>query len=300
VYEAYARIFDVHTHGWMNVHAAHLNLPMGRSAEAVAMHNASALVIPYLPALAASSPMYDGVLQDAADGRMEWIMAHQRSIPETQGEVLPEYVSSLADYRRRILQPMYEAIDTRPGAYVLRHDFLNARGAVLKMARRALEIRVVDMQECVKMDIAIAVFVRSLLRHYSQRILKAGMELPGREALLGDFRTTVRCGSRGRVLAPHLTESVPRDADGTTSTKDALKALLALAERSVRRDEADYLTLIAKVIESGTLSERIRARLALYAGDRAELHTETVRVYGELADCLIQNRPWSGRWMETG
>ena len=59
VYDAYARIFDVHTHGWMNVHAAHLNLPLGRGTEAIAMHNASALIIPYLPALAASSPIFD-------------------------------------------------------------------------------------------------------------------------------------------------------------------------------------------------------------------------------------------------
>src|SRR5690606_2047387 len=92
IYEAYASNFDVHTHGWMNVHAAHLNLPMGRSSEAVAMHNASALIIPYLPALAASSPMFDGQFGESADNRMEWIFRHQAEVPETLGDVLPEYI----------------------------------------------------------------------------------------------------------------------------------------------------------------------------------------------------------------
>src|SRR5690606_17217879 len=116
-------IFDVHTHGWMNVHAAHLNLPMGRSQEAVAMHNAAALVIPYLPSVAASSPMFDGSLQPSVANRMEWIFRHQAAIPESQGEILPEYVQSLSDYRRRILRPMYDALDAIPGAEPLKHDF---------------------------------------------------------------------------------------------------------------------------------------------------------------------------------
>ncbi|HEU0013971.1 MAG TPA: glutamate-cysteine ligase family protein, partial [Longimicrobium sp.] len=77
VYTTYARLFDLRTHGWMNVHAAHLNLPLGREEDAVAMHTAASLLIPYLPAIAASSPMHDGELQPAADARLAWILEHQ-------------------------------------------------------------------------------------------------------------------------------------------------------------------------------------------------------------------------------
>jgi glutathione synthase/RimK-type ligase-like ATP-grasp enzyme/gamma-glutamyl:cysteine ligase YbdK (ATP-grasp superfamily) len=295
VYEAYSRNFDVHTHGWMNVHAAHLNLPMGRSSEAVAMHNATALLIPYLPALAASSPMYDGVLGESADNRMEWIFQHQAEVPETQGDILPEYVSSISDYRRRILQPMYRAIESRPGSEVLKHDFLNARGAVLKFSRRALEIRVVDMQECVKLDIAIAVFTKSVLRHYTQRILKGRMEMPPRQILLGDFRKAIRCGSAARVVAPHLSDTISRDGDGRAAVRDCLEVLLAIASRYVRRDEAHYLPLVSAMVRSGSLSERIRSAIAPHVGDPERLRQETRHVYGELADCLVHNEPWHGR-----
>ena len=49
-----ARLFDVKTHGWANVQACHVNLPLGRDEEAAALINASALLVPYLPALAAA------------------------------------------------------------------------------------------------------------------------------------------------------------------------------------------------------------------------------------------------------
>ncbi|HSH68198.1 MAG TPA: hypothetical protein VLB84_20880, partial [Bacteroidia bacterium] len=91
--------------------------------------------------------------------------------------------------------------------------------------------------------IAIAVFVRSVLRHYTQRILQGRMELPPRQILLGDFRRSIRCGSGARVVAPHLGDALARDDEGRASVRDVLHLLLAMARRAVRRDEGDYLIL---------------------------------------------------------
>lgn len=295
IYNAYDRVFDVHTHGWVNVQAAHLNLPMGRSAEAVALHNATALLLPYLPALAASSPMYDGVLHDSVDSRLEWIFRHQARIPESQGDILPEYISSISDYRRRILRPMYRAVAAIPGGEPLKHEFLNARGAVLKFGRRAVEIRVIDMQECVKLDVAVAVFTRSVLRYFTQRILKGRMEMPPHTVLLEDFRETIRSGSRARVFAPHLATASGREEDGRIPVRECLDSLLSVAARYIRRDESEYLPLIEAMIRTGTLAERIRDALAVHVGDPARLREAAHTLYGELADCLVQNQPWRGR-----
>ncbi|HEV2148314.1 MAG TPA: glutamate-cysteine ligase family protein, partial [Longimicrobiaceae bacterium] len=253
VYDAYARLFDVKTHGWMNVHSCHLSLPMGREAEAVAMLNAAALLVPYLPALAASSPMHDGDLQPAVDGRLAWILEHQARIPESQGEIVPEYVESLADYRRRILGGMYAALDRIPDTGPLRHEFFNARGAVFKASSKRMEVRVLDTQECVRMDMAISVFVRSALKSLTQRVLEGRAQLPAHAVLVADFRAAVRDGSRARVTAPHF-GSVDRDADGRAAVRDVLRVLLEDARRSVRRDEAELLELAGRVIEAGTLS----------------------------------------------
>lgn len=295
VYQTYARLFDVHSHGWMNVQAAHLNLPMGRENEAVAMHNAAALIIPYLPALAASSPMYEGELQEAVDNRLAWILGHQARIPESQGAIVPEYVHGIGDYRRRILAPMYRALDRLPDAGAVRHEFFNARGAVFKFSRKSMEIRVLDTQECPKLDVAVAVYVRSALKHYARRVAGGKMGLPDHALLVEDFRAAIRDGSAARVAAPHLVGDEDRGDDGKVPVRTVLRALLGAARKTVRKDEADYLDLVERMIRSGTLSERIRDQLVPHVSDD-EGFTEAARhVYIELADCLEANEPWSGR-----
>ncbi|CAN5731416.1 hypothetical protein BH23GEM6_BH23GEM6_16100 [soil metagenome] len=296
VYQAYDRIFDIRTHGWMNVHAAHLNLPLGREREAVAMYNASALLIPYLPALAASSPMHDGRLQRHVDNRLSWIIEHQAEIPESCGSIVPEYIESFSDYRRNVLGPMYRALDRLPDASVLRHEFFNARGAVLKFSRKAMEIRVLDTQECVKMDVAVAVFTRCVLRHLSRKILAGSLPLPDHEALVHDFQEVVREGSAARVLAPMFGDALPRAADGTAETRDVLRALLTMGRKSVPKGEAEYLDLVSLIIESGSLSEKIRDALAPLAAMPSELLAASRTLYLELADCLEGNEPWRGRY----
>jgi glutamate--cysteine ligase len=288
IYTTYARLFEVRTHGWMNVHAAHLNLPFGTEEQAVAMHTAAALLIPYLPALAASSPMYDGDLQESADGRLHWILQHQAQIPESCGAIVPEYVGSFAEYRKCIFAPMYAALDRRPNSGAIRHEFFNARGAVLRFARRALEIRVLDTQECVRMDIAIAVFVRSVLRVLSRRVSAGKLTLPGHSVLVADFHETIRLGSHAEVQAPHL--------GGPGPVREVLRSLLADARRVVRPDEALYLDLVERIIETGTLAEHIRAAMGPYLEADDDTYTEAARrIYIELAECLEANEPWQRR-----
>ncbi|MGI9181042.1 MAG: glutamate-cysteine ligase family protein [Longimicrobiaceae bacterium] len=297
IYQTYARLFDVHTHGWMNVHAAHLNLPLGRETEAVAMYNAAALLIPYLPALAASSPMYEGELQEAVDNRLAWILKHQARIPESCGELVPEYIESFGDYRKRILGGMYAALDRLPDADAIRHEFFNARGAILRFSRKAMEIRVLDTQECVRMDVAIATFVRCALRYLTRPVLAGKIALPEHDALVRDFRAAIQCGTTARVEAPHLGDRVERGEEGKAEIRAVLRLLLEGAQRTARKDEAPYLELVERIIASGSLSERIRAALLPHASGSDEEFTEAARkIYIELADCLEANEPWVGRW----
>jgi glutathione synthase/RimK-type ligase-like ATP-grasp enzyme/gamma-glutamyl:cysteine ligase YbdK (ATP-grasp superfamily) len=291
IYTTYAQIFNVRTHGWMNVHATHLNLPFGDERETMALHTAAALLLPYLPALAASSPVHDGVLQDTVDSRLAWILEHQARIPETCGDGVPEYVESFADYRREILQPMYRALSVYPHSAPIRHEFLNSRGAVLRFARRALEVRVLDTQECVRMDAAIAAFVRAALRELTDDVLAGLIDAPPHHVLVADFLACVRHGSRAPVKAPHLGGA----ADGGIEARHVLRRLLERVDGRVGIDDAGYLALVDGIIEHGSLAERIRARLQPHAGSAGAMNAALREVYGELADCLERNQPWPGR-----
>lgn len=295
VYHTYARLFDTTTHGWANVQASHVNLPLGTEKEAVAMMNAAALLVPYLPALAASSPMFEGELQPAVDNRLQFIVEHQTKIPESCGLIVPEFAASLAQYKRDVLGPMYRAVEKLEGGKVLRHEFLNARGAVFKFSRESMEVRILDTQECVKMDVAIAVFVRWALKALADMLLAGRLVTSDHRLLVEDFRAVVKDGTRARVHAPHLLTPGDRDDDGKLEVRRVLHELIALARKKVPGREEPYLDLVAGVVRQGNLSERMKAALEPYTGD-ADTFTEAARrLYIQLSECLVENRPWTGR-----
>ncbi len=293
IYETYARLFDVRSHGWANVQAVHVNLPMGDPEDAVAMMNAARLLVPYLPALAASSPLVEGELTGAVDNRVHWLLLHQARLPESMARLVPEPLSRYSDYRRDILGPMYAAVDRLPDAGALRHEFLNARGAVFKASRESLEVRILDVQECVAMDMAIAWFTRRAIKDLSRSLDELR---PAPQAVLeADLFAVAREGSQARVLAPHLPLDSLRDARGTLSARQVLAWHLERIQWRVRLQEQRYLDLSAGIVQQGSLAERILSRLLPLASNEEEFTPAARRIWIELADCLVENRPWSGR-----
>jgi glutathione synthase/RimK-type ligase-like ATP-grasp enzyme/gamma-glutamyl:cysteine ligase YbdK (ATP-grasp superfamily) len=295
IYATYERLFPVRTHGWANVQACHVNLPLGRSEEHAALLNASALLVPYLPALAASSPMHDGELQSAVCNRMHHVLHHQDRLPASVGAMVPEYVTSLADYRKRVIRPMLAAARKLPGAGPIVSEFLNARAMVVKSWRSSIEVRCLDMQECVKMDVALAVLVRWALKDLTQALAKGRLALPPHERLVADLHATIQHGTRARVFADHLAPQAKRDAAGKVDVRFALEDLLARARKHVRRDEEAYLPLVESIVTRGNLSERIAATLEPHVADDDGFTDAARRVYVELSDALTENRPWKGR-----
>lgn len=296
VYDTYSRLFDIQTHGWANVQAVHVNLPFGSPEEATAMLNAARLLVPYLPALAASSPLVEGELTGKVDNRVAWLLEHQARLPESMARLVPEPLARFGDYRREILAPMYAAVDRLPDAGALRHEFLNARGAVFKASRASMEVRILDVQECVAMDVAIAWFVGRALKDLARSLGSLGPAAQGE--LEADLLRVAHGGSRARVRAPHLDLGAQRDREGTLSAREVLAWHLERVSRRVPKQEERYAELVAERLASGSLSEQIIAGLAPLASSEEpgadEAFTEAARrVWIELADCLLDNRPWT-------
>lgn len=290
IYRTYDRIFGIRGHGWLNVQASHVNLPFGTEEETVAMHNAIACLLPYLPALAASSPIYEGRIGPYVDNRLAFYRTNQRRIPRITGDVVPEFVGSFREYRGRILERIYRDLDVIPGGDVIRHEWVNSRGAIVRFMRRAIEIRVIDVQECVRADVAIAVLVRGALRWMVERIRAGDMPLPAHPMLVADFGRTVRDGSRARVVATHL---AGRSRGRSRSARHVLEALLEHAESRVARTERPYLALIADRLRRGNLSEQIAAAVRRRAPRASARRRAAIReVYEELAACLERNETW--------
>ena len=57
----------------------------------------------YLPAIAASSPIYEGKIGPDVDNRLQFYKINQKEVPSITGEVIPEYVSSLSQYKHEVI-----------------------------------------------------------------------------------------------------------------------------------------------------------------------------------------------------
>lgn len=164
IYRSYDRIFDCHRHGWANMQSMHVNLPFQGDAEFARLHAAVRLALPVLPALAASSPIADGAPTGFLDYRMKCYSNHAAAIPSLMGPVIPEPVGSRADYQARILEPIYRDIAPLDHEGAMQGEWLNSRAAIARFDRSAIEIRVLDTQECPWADLAIAAATVALVR----------------------------------------------------------------------------------------------------------------------------------------
>jgi gamma-glutamyl:cysteine ligase YbdK (ATP-grasp superfamily) len=164
IYAEYDRIFGCVTHGWTNLQSVHLNLPFGDDVEFGQLHAAIRVALPLIPALAAASPYLDGAFTGLMDARMEAYRVNSLKIPAMTGRLVPEPVFTEAAYRREILEPIYAQTAPHDPQGILRDEWANARGAIARFDRRAIEIRVIDSQESPQADLAVAHAVATLVR----------------------------------------------------------------------------------------------------------------------------------------
>ena len=73
---------------------------------------------------------------------------------------------------------------------LLHREWVNSRGVIFRFDRCALEVRVMDEQECVKSDVALACFVRAALRG----LIASNAELLPHDVLVKDLNAVIKDG----------------------------------------------------------------------------------------------------------
>jgi len=277
IYQEYAKIFNLIQHGWLNIQSFHLNLPYQKEADGVQMHNLLANLCSYLPAITASSPIYEGKTGSDVDNRLQFYKINQREIPSVAGEVIPEYADSFSQYRHGVIG-RYSGDLAKAGAgkTLLSREWVNSRGVIFRFDRRALEVRVMDEQECVKSDVALSCFIRAALRG----LIAEKAELLPHDLLVKDFNAVIKDGLTAQVLNP----------DGKTAGQ-VCQRYFNLAQEYADEDEKRYLWIIKKRLENGSLSELIRTRV-LRRAEKTSFHQAVINVYSTLIKCLSDNEPY--------
>ena len=277
IYDEYAKIFNLQQHGWLNIQSFHLNLPFQKEADAIAIHNQLCNLVAYLPAIAASSPFYEGKQGKDVDNRLQFYKVNQKEVPSITGEVIPEYVTTLENYRRDVIGGYSSAMEYAGAAKtLLNREWVNSRGIIFRFDRSALEVRVMDEQECVKSDVALACFVRSAIRG----MLETNAELSPHYLLVKDFNAIIKDGLKAETGSPH----------GKTA-RIVCQHYLNLAQKHADSNEKKYLSLIKHRIDEGSLSEVVRKRVLVRAG-KTNLHEAITNTYSTLIKCLYDNQPY--------
>lgn len=285
VYEAYNRIFDCRGHGWANLQSAHLNLPFANEEEFGRLHAAIRLLMPIMPALAASSPIIDGVPTSSLDSRMDVYRFNSARVPSIAAAIIPEAVFNYADYNEQILERMYADIAPHDPEGILRHEWLNSRGAIARFDRGAIEIRVLDVQECPAADLAVLWFISAVLRRLVEESDSSFGEQKSFEThpLAKMFLDVIKNGEQTPILDTRYLAALALEDHLSMSAGKIWQTLYEQLPDSPQM--AEHASALSIIFEHGCLARRILTA----AGKRPGLE-ELHRVYGELCECLAENR----------
>jgi len=276
IYAAMSKIFNLNQHGWLNIQSFQLNLPYRKEREAVRLHNALTNILPYLPAVAASSPIYESKKGAFIDNRLHFYLENQLEVPSITGSLIPNYVESFKEYENTTVYKYSEELaKLNAPRCLLNKEWLNSRGAVFRHDRKAIEIRIMDEQESIKADVALSCFIRAALRGIMDT---AEYPYLSYETLVQNFKQVLRKGLQASVQHP----------EGKTAREVCLH-LFKIALGNATAEEKRYLSIIKQRIEGGNLSDIILRSVAQRA-QKTDSEEAIIAVYSHLADCLEKNK----------
>ena len=282
VYSLYNKIFDCRGHGWSNLQSTHLNLPFANDAEFEKLHAAIRLLLPIIPAISASSPILDGRITGFSDSRLEVYRKNQAKIPSIAGSIIPEAVFSKQEYYDKIFNKIIEDIKPYDTDNILDHHFLNSRGAISRFDRGAIEIRIIDIQECPLADISILHAIIEVLKALVDEkwISLTEQKKWDEKALLDILLSCIKFGENAKITNKEYLGIFGIEKEEAFA-KDIWKHL-----RSELNDKFQnrFGKVFDEILLHGTLSTRIMKGL------NTNYSIENMKkVYGNLSDCLHKN-----------
>jgi gamma-glutamyl:cysteine ligase YbdK (ATP-grasp superfamily) len=281
VYALYNRIFNCKGHGWSNVQSTHINLPFFNDEEFEKLHAAVRVILPLIPGLCASSPILEGKNTGFKDTRLEYYKTNQKEIPEMTGKVIPENVFTKKEYHQTIFEPIQKAIKPFDTENILDHHFLNSRGAISRFDRNAIEIRLVDIQECPKADVAVCVLIIEVLKLLVNESLVSlkHQKKWEKEPLFDILNDAIKNGENSVITnLDYLQLFGLKEA---TNQQNVWKHLFNLVKGAINESHLEALNTI---LTQGTLATRI---LKAIAADFSEANIK--KIYTDLGICLQKN-----------
>jgi hypothetical protein len=168
-------------------------------------------------------------------------------------------------------------------------EFLNARGAIARFDRGAIEIRVLDSQECPAADLAVAGLIRGVLAALVSGRLGEAMRLRDMDTarLAGILQAVVR-DADATILDDADYQTALGLPKGPITAGEGWRALYAAVAADMEHDPA-WEAPLRTILTRGCLARRI---LCALGGDVSR--PNLVAVYRRLADCLEAGETFHG------
>jgi gamma-glutamyl:cysteine ligase YbdK (ATP-grasp superfamily) len=283
VYNLYNKIFDCRGHGWSNVQSTHINLPFANDNEFEKLHAAIRVLLPIIPALTASSPIIASKHTGYKDTRLEYYRTNQKKLPAIAGLVIPEQVFSQKEYQKKI----FEVIKKQVGPYdkdnILDQYFLNSRGAIARFDRGAIEIRIIDIQECPAADLAILELIVLTLKMLISEKWKSIDELKEwKEDALSDIFLSVIKSADSTLVTNQNYISLFGEVNIVQTAIEIWKNIFDQVKSGMSQNGSECLN---NIFEHGCLSTRM-----LNFMDNNFSKVRIDKLYFELAKSLNQNK----------
>lgn len=282
IYETFNQIFDCRGHGWANLQSTHLNLPFAGDEEFGRLHAAIRVILPILPAISASSPVMDGKVTGILDNRLAVYRTNAIRVPSVSGFIIPEPCYTQQTYRTELLQKIYDDIAPLDPKGILQDEWLNARGAIARFDRNAIEIRVLDLQEHPGVDIAILQFITGVIKSLTEskwqniEILKQ-LDTIQLSNILTD---TTKFGGKTILAWPDYLKAFGVNAIPMEANQLWL-ILFNQLEADVWAEGDPSRDIIKIILNEGNLSERIIRKLG-----KNPRKDDLFNVYDRLRGCL--------------
>src|SRR5262249_4606797 len=173
---------------------------------------------------------------------------------------------------------------------VLQHEWLNARGAIARFDRNAIEIRVLDVQECPQADLAVCAVIVGVLHLLTERFLpQEDQHKVTTEQLHALLLATIRDADEAVIAEPAYLRQLGIRGRLSCKAREIWEHLLALLGAKSPFFQAEFFPAVRHILDKGPLARRI---LRALSGDLSRRRVEGV--YRELCDCLRTGRMFEG------
>lgn len=283
-YMAYHNIFNCFKHGFANLQSVHINIPFSNENEFSRILAAIRIVLPLIPALAASSPIKESKITHSLDTRLEVYANNQKKVASVTGMIIPEQIFTIAEYTEQILEKMYQDIAPYDTTGMLHNEQLNSRGCIARFDRNTFEIRLIDAQECPMADIAIASAVMYIVNElFHERWLSYEQQKQVDTGILYDLLMQT-INTAEHTLISNREYLLQFEQNTPITAQELLQIILSPFIFEREKSGSQFAEILKINLDTGPLARRIISKLP-----ENPTEAEIKKVYQQLADCFTQN-----------